>query len=166
MIFQVNEYTPPFLQIITIYLRTKGRYTLSKNIIDKISNGIFAKESFDIIERKIIICNRDSCLFFVDGLIKDEVMEKIMEFFYSINDESQLSDLKTFCKKSVPYVEVSAETDLDRIYTGILSGIMALAIDGLDGAIMLDVRLYPQRDSSEPEKDKVLRGSRDGFVET
>lgn len=69
-------------------------------------------------------------------------------------------------RKSVPYVEVSAETDLDKIYTGILSGIMALAIDGLDGAIMLDVRSYPQRDSSEPEKDKVLRGSRDGFVET
>lgn len=59
--------------------------------------------------------------------------------------ESQLSDLKTFLQKSVSYVEVSAETDLDRIYTGILSGIMALAIDGLDGAIMLDVRLYPQR---------------------
>ena len=139
---------------------------MSKNIIDKISNGIFAKESFDIIERKIIICNRDSCLFFVDGLINDEVMEKIIEFFYSINNESQLSNLKAFCEKSVPYVEVSAETDLDKIYTGILSGIMALAIDGLDGAIMLDVRSYPQRDSSEPEKDKVLRGSHDGFVET
>ena len=55
---------------------------------------------------------------------------------------------------------------MDKIYTGILSGIMALAIDGLNGAIMLDVRSYPQRDSSEPEKDKVLRGSRDGFVET
>ena len=89
-----------------------------------------------------------------------------MEFFYSINDENKLSDLKTFCEKSVPYVEVSAETDLDKIYTGILSGIMALAIDDFDGAIMLDVRSYPQRDSSEPEKDKVLRGSRDGFVET
>lgn len=154
------------MQIIEIYLRTKGRLILSKSIIDKISNGLFAKESFDLIERRIIICNRASCLFFIDGLVKDEVMEKIMEFFYSINDENQLSDLKTFCEKSVPYVEVSAETDLDRIYTGVLSGIMALAIDGLDGAVMLDVRSYPQRDSSEPEKDKVLRGSRDGFVET
>ncbi len=154
------------MQIIVIYPQIKEFYALGKNIIDKISNGIFAKESFDIIERKIIICNRDSCLFFVDGLINDEVMEKIIEFFYSINNESQLSNLKAFCEKSVPYVEVSAETDLDKIYTGILSGIMALAIDGLDGAIMLDVRSYPQRDSSEPEKDKVLRGSRDGFVET
>lgn len=154
------------MKIIEIYLRTKGRLILSKSIIDKISNGLFAKESFDLIERRIIICNRASCLFFIDGLVKDEVMEKIMEFFYSINDENQLSDLKTFCEKSVPYVEVSAETDLDRIYTGVLSGIMALAIDGLDGAVMLDVRSYPQRDSSEPEKDKVLRGSRDGFVET
>ena len=67
------------MQIIAIYPQIKGFYALGKNIIDKISNGIFAKESFDIIERKIIICNRDSCLFFVDGLINDEVMEKIIE---------------------------------------------------------------------------------------
>lgn len=139
---------------------------MSKNIIDKISSELFAKESFDLIERRIIICNRDSCLFFVDGLIKDEVTEKIMEFFYSINDENQLSNLKTFCERAVPYVEVTAETDFNKIYTGILSGIMALAIDGLDGAVMIDVRSYPQRESAEPEKDKVLRGSRDGFVET
>lgn len=139
---------------------------MGKNIIDKISSELFAKESFDLVERRIIICDRDSCLFFVDGLINDEVTEKIMEFFYSINDENQLSDLKTFCEKAVPYVEVTAETDFNKIYTGILSGIMALAIDGLDGAVMLDVRSYPQRESAEPEKDKVLRGSRDGFVET
>lgn len=144
----------------------KGAFILSENIIDKISSGLFAKESFDLVERRIIICNKDSCLFFIDGLIKDEVTEKLMEFFYSINDESQLSDLKTFCEKSVPYIEVTAETDLDKIYTGVLSGIMALVIDGLDGAIMIDVRSYPQRDYAEPEKDKVLRGSRDGFVET
>lgn len=154
------------MQIITIYLHIKGRYSLNKNIIDKISTGLFAKESFDLIERRIIICNRDSCLFFIDGLIKDDVTEKLMEFFYSIDDESQLSNLKSFCEKAVPYVEVSAETDLDKIYTGILSGITALVIDGLDGAIMIDVRSYPQRDYAEPEKDKVLRGSRDGFVET
>lgn len=53
----------PLFAIIAIYPQIKEFYALGKNIIDKISNGIFAKESFDIIERKIIICNRDSCLF-------------------------------------------------------------------------------------------------------
>jgi stage V sporulation protein AF len=33
-------------------------------------------------------------------------------------------------------------------------------------AILLDTRTYPARDTSEPEGDRVMRGSRDGFVET
>lgn len=136
------------------------------NMIDKIGSAICVNESFDIVERKIIICGRNASLFFVDGLTKDEVMEKIMEFFYSITDEKELSNIETFCRQKVPYIEVSGETELEKISTGILSGIMALAIEGMDGAVMLDVRSYPQRDTAEPEKDKVLRGSRDGFVET
>ena len=136
------------------------------NMIDKIGSAICVNESFDIVERKIIICGRNASLFFVDGLTKDEVMEKIMEFFYSITDEKELCNIETFCRQKVPYIEVSGETELEKISTGILSGIMALAIEGMDGAVMLDVRSYPQRDTAEPEKDKVLRGSRDGFVET
>ena len=30
----------------------------------------------------------------------------------------------------------------------------------------IDCRTYPARSVGEPEKDKVMRGSRDGFVET
>ena len=38
-------------------------------------------------------------------------------------------------------------------------------IDGYEQAILMDIRTYPDR-SFDPEQDKVLRGSRDGFVET
>ena len=38
--------------------------------------------------------------------------------------------------------------------------------DGYAQALTIDCRTYPARGVSEPEKDKVLRGSRDGFVET
>ena len=41
-----------------------------------------------------------------------------------------------------------------------------LLIDGYDKALVLDTRTYPSRGVEEPEKDKVLRGSKDGFVET
>ena len=48
----------------------------------------------------------------------------------------------------------------------LLSGITAVLIDGYDKCMMIDCRTYPARGVGEPEKDKVLRGSRDGFVET
>lgn len=48
----------------------------------------------------------------------------------------------------------------------LLMGVSCLFIDGYDCCFTIDCRTYPARGVSEPEKDKVLRGSRDGFVET
>ena len=39
-------------------------------------------------------------------------------------------------------------------------------IDGFDQCILIDCRTYPMRSVTEPWKDRVLRGARDGFVET
>lgn len=41
-----------------------------------------------------------------------------------------------------------------------------MLIEGYDSYLTIDCRTYPARGVSEPEKDKVMRGSRDGFVET
>lgn len=41
-----------------------------------------------------------------------------------------------------------------------------MIVDGFKEAIIIDVRTYPARSVDEPENDKVLRGSHDGFVET
>ena len=41
-----------------------------------------------------------------------------------------------------------------------------LLIDGYTHAVLIDARTYPARSVEEPEKDKTLRGSKDGFVET
>lgn len=48
----------------------------------------------------------------------------------------------------------------------LLMGASCLFIDGYEECLVIDCRTYPARGVDEPEKDKVLRGSRDGFVET
>ena len=57
-------------------------------------------------------------------------------------------------------------TDSDAMIVQLLMGISCIFIDGYDCCLTMDCRTYPARGVSEPEKDKVLRGSRDGFVET
>ena len=123
-------------------------------------------KNFDIVYRTININSRLSALFFVDGFAKDEIIEKLMEYFYSLNKEDDFADVHTFSKNCLPYFEVSLEKDSDKIVTQVLSGVLALFIDGFEAAVLIDARTYPQRDTSEPEKDKTLRGSKDGFVET
>lgn len=46
-----------------------------------------------------------------------------------------------------------------------LSGLTGFVVEGYDEILVIDLRDYPSRSVEEPDKDKVLRGSRDGFVE-
>ena len=140
--------------------------TDAKKTISELKSKLRTNVSFDIIFRDININGREAGMFFIDGFTKDEVMEKIMEFFYSLKSDDDFKNSETFIKNCIPYIEVSCSKDINSASTNILSGMLAIVIDKLDKNILLDVRTYPQRETQEPEKDKVLRGSRDGFVET
>ena len=124
------------------------------------------QESFDLVERSIWVGGKEGVFYFVDGLLKDESMVKIMTAFFAVKEQDLPEDAETFAKKCIPCVEVDVVTDFEEIVKGILSGVLALFIDGYESCIMIDCRTYPARSVDEPEKDKSLRGSRDGFVET
>ena len=57
-------------------------------------------------------------------------------------------------------------SDFDQVLRNVLSGVSCLFIEGYASCIAIDTRTYPARSVEEPDKDKSLRGSRDGFVET
>lgn len=131
-----------------------------------LSDALRSEQSFDLVKREVVIANRRATMFFIDGLLKDDITEKILEFFYkNVKDENFKSALY-FSQSAVPYVEVEVSAELKKVCTDVLSGISALIVEGFTEVILLDTRTYPQRSTSEPDNDKVLRGSRDGFVET
>lgn len=137
-----------------------------KTNLDILSSALRSDQSFDLVKRELVILNRKATLFFIDGLLKDDITEKILEFFYKNVKEENFKSALYFSQSSVPYVEVEVSSDLKKICTDVLSGISALFIEEFSEVILLDTRTYPQRSTSEPNNDKVLRGSRDGFVET
>ncbi len=122
--------------------------------------------SFDVLYRTIKIGGRDAIFFFIDGFCKDEMMQKMLQYFLDIKEDELPADAWGMMKEKMPYVEADLSDDKQKIETMILSGVFALFIDGYDKAILIDSRTYPARDVGEPEKDKALRGSKDGFVET
>ena len=124
------------------------------------------KDSFDLVQRDLIIGEREASFFFIDGFMKDEVMLKIMDSFLSVTEEDMPEDADGFAKKHVPYVEVDILENFDQVLRNVLSGTAVLFIDGYSDCISIDCRTYPARSVDEPDKDKSLRGSRDGFVET
>lgn len=124
------------------------------------------KESFDIIRRDMKIGGKASVFYYIDGFVKDEAMLKIMDSFLSVTEQDMSEDAESFIQEHVPYVEVDLAANFDQVLRNVLSGAVALFIDGYAESVIIDCRTYPARSVDEPEKDKSLRGSRDGFVET
>lgn len=124
------------------------------------------KDSFDIIRRDIIIGEHQSAFYFIDGFTKDDTMQKLMTSFLAVKKEDMPMNARGFSQMHIPYVEVDLIADYDEILKNVLSGVSCFFIDGYEECIAIDCRTYPARSVEEPDKDKSLRGSRDGFVET
>lgn len=124
------------------------------------------KESFDLVRRDIMIGGKNAVFYFVDGFTKDETMLKIMDSMFKITSEQMPEDATSFSRQYIPYVEVDILKDYGSIVRNVLSGMTCLFIEGYEVCIAIDCRTYPARNVDEPDKDKSLRGSRDGFVET
>lgn len=123
-------------------------------------------KNFDLVYRVIKVGGRDACMYFIDGFCKDELMQKMLQYFIDLKEDELPKDAHEMSKKYIPYVEVDLQDDWKQIIYFIMSGVFALFIDGYDKCLLIDSRTYPARNVSEPEKDKALRGSKDGFVET
>lgn len=121
--------------------------------------------NFDILKRKIIMGEKQAGFYFIDGFVQEDMVEKLMQFFYSLKPEN-LKDIDTFLEEGMPYTEVEKSSVLTDVIKSFLSGMTVLYIDGFDECILIDCRTYPMRSVTEPWKDRVLRGARDGFVET
>lgn len=139
--------------------------SLSENM-NYFNKRLSVDTNFDIVYRVIKIGGRDACMYFIDGFCKDELMQKMLQYFMDITEEEMPVDAHEMSKTSLPYVEVDLQDSWEKIVYFVMSGVFALFIDGYDRCLLIDSRTYPSRGVEEPEKDKVLRGSKDGFVET
>lgn len=131
-----------------------------------LSEHMHVEESFDLVYRVIHVGGRKACYYFIDGFCKDEMMQKMLQYFLDLKAEEMPENIHEMAKGFVPTVEMDLSDDWEQISYNILSGVLALFIDGYEKCILIDSRTYPSRSVSEPEKDKALRGSKDGFVET
>lgn len=124
------------------------------------------KESFDLIRRDLFIGGRVSSFYFINGFNSDDTMLKIMDSLLKVKAEDMPENVWDFSSACIPYVEVEVLFDFDQVFKNLLSGVTCVFIDGYQACIAIDCRTYPARSVEEPDKDKSLRGSRDGFVET
>lgn len=142
---------------------------ISKDIeknIQYFHKKLAVNRNFDIIYRVLEICEHKACLYMVDGFTKDEVIQKLLQTMMSGSKEQMPQTAHAFSKQLISYGEIGLAKNCDAAMKQLLMGVTILLVDGYDQAITIDCRTYPIRSVEEPDKDRVLRGSRDGFVET
>lgn len=137
--------------------------------IDTLDGILNIKENFDIIKREMQMGNSRVVMYYVDGFVTAALMQKLIMHLTTVKDfgNGKSGAVERFVKTSVPSVEVDAVYDYETVVTMVLSGCTAILADGFGaGAVIVDARSYPARVTEEPGNDKVMRGARDGFVET
>ncbi len=130
-------------------------------------NRLGVDESFDIIHLDLVYAGRGMSLFMVDGFVKDDILHYLMKLLSKL-EKSQLDPdpLTKLLQTHLPYIELDKQKDLNKAADMILAGPTALVVEGMSEVIMIDARTYPVRSPQEPDIERVVRGARDGFVET
>src|SRR5699024_8715890 len=125
-----------------------------------------ASVSFDVDFREIIILHRKVQLYYINGLVDDITVVQLLKKLIEINDD-EVSERKvaTIIKNRLVNLQVDPHTKLEELTDELLNGLVVLFIDGEREAYVIDVRQYPGREPEEPDTERVIRGSRDGFTE-
>ncbi len=146
--------------------RLTGNYRENVALLDRL---LRVEENFDILKKVVGVGQDELTFYYVDGFLKDGIIEKLMSYFVTLKSLGEPSGhaADSFMRAHVPYVETDLCRDMGRMVDAVLSGTtLMLGSSFLDTAILIDARTYPARETAEPENDRAMLGARDGFVET
>ena len=129
---------------------------IEKYMEERIGLGV----SFDLGIRKLKILKKRVDLYYVNGLTDSLIIVKLIEELVEINDNE-----RQIIENRIVHDSVERIKTMDELVDQVLSGLIAIVIEGEKRAFVVDVRSYPGRMPQEPDTEKVIRGSRDGFVE-
>jgi len=126
------------------------------------------KDSFDLITRHLYLGKTKAFFLGVNGFCKTDVLQQIISDLQNpmYMSDNHVEEIEHYMNSKIGYAQVSLSDSWEAVIRNVLSGPVALFIDGFTQAILIDARTYPARGVEEPDLERVTRGARDGFVET
>jgi spore germination protein len=147
--------------------------SLDKNI--EVVETLF-ENCTDVVKREVHMGKRHPMRIFVvyiDGMVDRRIIE---EYFLSnvIEDEEvdhfskliEKNPQEAILQRFSSTLDIKEEDNIDNLIKGILTGDTIIFIENATKALILSARSWPARGVSAPEGEAVVRGPRDGFVET
>lgn len=119
--------------------------------------------TFDVCVKEITIKNLPTLTVYISGLVNGDTLTELLGNLQREKDE-EIDDENLYFEEHFNYHGKEPATSIDDFLLGILSGRVGfITLSGY--AFLAEFREYPGRSPEEPDNEKVIRGSRDGFAE-
>lgn len=123
--------------------------------------------SYDVDFREITMLGRKAQLYYVNGLVDSAAIQEILKVLIHINDDEVQEDkMYDIVQNRLVNEQVDPLSKMTDIVDQLLAGLIVVFVDGERDGFIVDVRNYPGRQPEEPDTERVIRGSRDGFTES
>ena len=66
------------------------------------NDALRVKENFDVLYLTFEMGGKKACMYFIDGMVKDEVMQKLLQYFFGPQAKDMPEDLHEVLKKFMP----------------------------------------------------------------
>lgn len=134
----------------------------------EIAKGFFESQfdtgkTFDLCVKDITIKNLPTLIVYVSGLVNgDSLAEMLANTQW--DQEEEIDDEQDYFHYHFNYHGKEDATSIDAFMLGVLSGNVGFVTQS-GYCYLAEFREYPGRSPEEPDNEKVIRGSRDGFSE-
>ncbi|MCQ2010056.1 spore germination protein [Sporolactobacillus sp. STSJ-5] len=126
----------------------------------------FGPHNFDIGLREIRLLGRECRIYYTNSLVDSSILVVMMrEFMRFSNENTKNVDVFKEIKQHLVHQQVEEINTINDAVDKMLTGRIVVFIDGETKALCIDLRHYPGRQPQEPDVEKVVRGSKDGFTE-
>lgn len=138
---------------------------IKRALEEKVGLGV----SFDVTLREMTFGGKACAFFYMNGFAKDVVLVEVIKrltYVEEFKEEEHDEVIHVFKDELVAHIQVEKIDEFDGVIDKVLAGMTALFIEGTQAALVIDAKNFPVRSTAEPDLEKVVRGARDGFVET
>ena len=153
--------------------------TLSDTVEENLNKfKAFLEDSSDAVFREFKLGSQGipCALVFIDGLVNSDVInENILKgLMYEITILEKASDRTIETENAYEYIkqhavsvgEIKEASTLDKCMLLVMSGEVALIVEGSNKILIVNARGWPARSVSQPDTEGSVRGPKDAFTET
>lgn len=132
--------------------------------------GQFGKDkSYDVCIKDVYVRSMPVLCVYISGLVDPNTLTiQLAPLFHDagkVDDfEKEIEDEPTYFNQFFNFYGKSEPKDREEFLIGVMSGVVGFVTTG-GYSYLMELRSYPGRQPAEPDNEKVIRGSRDGFAE-